>query len=310
MSYCFKRKESVSKAVRRLGRERIEHALECLKDYHRAEAIHCARKDIKKVRAVLRLVRTRIAKKEFRRLSRMLRKTATHLAAARDAFIKTQTLRNLAGHFKAHLAPGALRHVRSELRKGSDEQMKRFGKEQTASAVARMLHREIETLERLNVRGNGWKALRPGVKNAYRQGRRAYQVVVKDSSPENFHEWRKRAKDLWYHVRLLHPVWPEQLDAMASDLEALGENLGDDHDLVVLKQDVEKRFSGDGYARELEALNGLIEERHRELRTAALALGARFYAEKPSTFCNRLAGFWKTWRHEKKPVTRSAATTA
>ena len=55
MAYRFKKKESVAKAVKRLGRERIEHALECLKDANRAEAVHGVRKDIKKTRAVLRL---------------------------------------------------------------------------------------------------------------------------------------------------------------------------------------------------------------------------------------------------------------
>jgi len=96
MAYCFKRRESVSKAVQRLSRERIEHALGCLKDPDRAEAVHCARKDIKKVRAVLRLVRTRISKKEFRRVTGILRDAATHLAAPRDAYVKAQTLRKLA----------------------------------------------------------------------------------------------------------------------------------------------------------------------------------------------------------------------
>jgi hypothetical protein len=59
----------------------------------------------------------------------------------------------------------------------------------------------------------------------------------------------------------------------------------------------------------LEILNGLIEQRQRELRAAALALGARFYAEKPSTFCDRLGGYWQTWRREKKSATRSTIAT-
>ncbi len=29
---------------------------------------------------------------------------------------------------------------------------------------------------------------------------------------EAFHEWRKRAKDLRYHVDLLEPVWPEVME--------------------------------------------------------------------------------------------------
>jgi hypothetical protein len=77
----------------------------------------------------------------------------------------------------------------------------------------------------------------------------------------------------------------------------------------VLQHDVEKRGDGNGNTRELEILNGLTEQRHRELRDAALALGARFYAEKPSTFCNRLARYWRTWRHEKKPIAPSAGVT-
>lgn len=292
MSYRFKRKESVSKAVRRLGRERIEHALGCLKDCERTEAIHSTRKDIKKVRAVLRLVRTRIAKKEFGRLAGMLREAAAHLMASRDAFIKTQTLRDVAGHFKKQLTPGALSHVQVELRKNSDEQLQRFGKEKTRRAVERILRRAAKTLDQLNVKEAEWKALDPGVKAAYRGGRRAYRTVLSDPLAENFHEWRKRVKDLWYHAHLLEPIWPEQITAMGNELEALGQFWGDDHDLVVLRQDVEARFGGDSSrARELEILNGLIEQRQHELRAASLALGARFYAERPSAFCDRLAGY-------------------
>jgi CHAD domain-containing protein len=306
MAFCFKKKESVSKAVRRLCRERIENALECSEDCGHAEAIHCARKDIKKVRAVLRLVRAEISQKQFCQLIKLLRETANHLAAPRDAYIKAKTLRDLARHFKGQLAPGALRHVRAEFRNDFDEEMKRFKKEKTTRKVERILHRVAKEVERLSVSGKGWKALSPGVKTAYSQGRCAYQTVLKDSAPENFHEWRKSAKDLWYQVSLLHRVWPEQMDAMASELEMLGECLGDDHDLFVLQQAVEEHCASDGDGRELEILHGLIAERQRELRAAALALGARFYAEKPSTFCNRLAGYWQIWRREKNSIARSA----
>src|SRR5262245_33475194 len=123
MAYCLERDESVSKAVRRLGRERIGHAIESLKDYRQANAVHCTRKDIKKLRAVLRLVRTRIGKRQYRRLTRQLREAAAHVAALRDAHAKATTLRAVAGHFKARLAPGVLRQLRSRLRQGIDEEM-------------------------------------------------------------------------------------------------------------------------------------------------------------------------------------------
>ena len=343
MAFCFKKRETVSKAIGRLGRERIENALECLKDWSRPEAIHCARKDIKKARAVIRLVRREIPKKAYGREIHLLREAAKHLAGPRDAVVKVNTLRNLMRHFKDQIAPGALRHVRAALHSAANEEAKRFAKEKKAKTVERLLRRAAKEFECLTVSGKGWKALFPGVKTAYSKGRCAYQTVLKDPAPENFHEWRKRAKDLWYQVSLLRPVWPEQMDAMASELETLGEYLGDDHDLFVLQEAVEGRCASNGNARELETLIqliekrqrelwaaphgaddgngndnvrevetliGLIEQRQRELRAAALELGARFYAEKPSVFCNRLAGYWQTWQREKTPIARSAEATS
>jgi CHAD domain len=187
--------------------------------------------------------------------------------------------------------------------------MKRFVKEKGAKSVERLLRSVAKEFEYLGISGKGWKAIGPGVRSAYSEGRRAYQTVLKDPSPENFHEWRKRAKDLWYQVSLLRPVWPEQMDATARELETLGEYLGDDHDLFILQQSVQERCAGDGDQRELEILHGLIEERQRELRAAAVALGARFYAEKSATFCERLDGYWNTWRREKTRCVQSAEAT-
>jgi hypothetical protein len=101
--FVSKRKELVAKAIRRPGRERIEDGPECLKERGRAEAIHCARNDIKKVRAVVRLARAEIQKKHRRRITGLLREAAKHLAAPRDAYVKARTLKNLARHFKDNL---------------------------------------------------------------------------------------------------------------------------------------------------------------------------------------------------------------
>jgi len=301
MAFCFKRKESVSEAIRRLGCERIDHALKCLKDYDRAEAIHGARKDIKKVRAVLRLARSRVAKKDFRRQFRLLRDAATRLAAPRDAYIKVQALRNLMAHFRGQLASTALRGIRAELKETVEAEIKRFANEKGTGATRKALRRARKALADSDVRGDGWSVLGRGVKTVYRDGRRACRMAAESSSPENFHEWRKCTKNLWHQVRLLRPVWPEQMEAMASELKALDKLLGNDHDLVVLRQDLGDRGKRLINAHEWETLDGLIEQRRRELRTDALALGARFYAEKPSAFSDRLGRYWQTWRHGKNP---------
>lgn len=305
MAFCFKRRESVAKAIRRLGCDRIESALECLKDLGRVDAIHCARKDIKKTRAVLRVVRASIEKNDFRRLTKLLRDAARQLAAPRDACVKENTLKALTAHFKGQLKAEALRQVRSDLHRIAEEEMQRFSEEKMVRKIKRVLSRTAKEIECLDINGKGWNAIGSGVMAAYSEGRRACEMALHDSSPEIFHDWRKRAKDLWYQVSLLHPIWPEQMDALARELETLGEYLGDDHDLFVLHQFVRERCAQDTDLRELEILYALIGQRQRELRVAAIALGKRFYADKPSAFCDRLASYWHTWRREKRSSARS-----
>jgi CHAD domain-containing protein len=302
MAFSFKRKESVSKGIRRLGRMRIEAALECLQNFRQAEAIHCVRKEIKKARAVLRLARSRIGRKDYHRLNTALRDAAEHLSAVRDAHVKSEALKDLIQRLKGQRTRRALHHVRAALQTDLRQEAKRFAKGNDSKIVGRLLRRAARDFDQLAVGGKGWQALCPGLKAAYIRGRRAHRTVLKDSSPENLHEWRKGVKDLWYHVRLLRPVWPEAMDASAHELEMLGEQLGDHHDLFLLRQAAEKRRRQDGDLEEFKTLCGLIEQRQRELRVAALKLGARLYAEKPSAFSDRLSRYWRLWRRKRRHV--------
>jgi CHAD domain len=113
--FCFKRKEAVPQGVRRLAAERIEAALDSLKDYRSAESVRGVRKDIKRVRAVLRLARERIPKKAYRRQTEWLREAADRLAPTRDAYVKGAALRNLREHFHDQLGHAAFRQLRKQM---------------------------------------------------------------------------------------------------------------------------------------------------------------------------------------------------
>ena len=105
------------------------------------------------------------------------------------------------------------------------------------------------------------------------------------------HEWRKRSKDLWYHLRLVRRAWPEVMTTTADEAHELSDRLGDDHDLVVLARDVED-------ARppltdhQLEHLRQLIGKRRKELQGEAFAYGERLFAEKPKRFVERIERYW------------------
>src|SRR6185369_16460521 len=156
----------------------------------------------------LRLVRTEITRKSYRRQIKLLREAADQLTAARDAYVTTAALKDLSRHFKSQLASGAWHHIRAAMQNALVMENRRFAKDKSARKVQRLLLRQAKELDELDVARKGWKAIYPGVKSSYGEGRQAYQTVLKSSTPENFHEWRKRAKDLWYQIRLLRPIWP------------------------------------------------------------------------------------------------------
>jgi CHAD domain-containing protein len=298
MAFKFKRKERVEKGVRRLSCERVEKALERLRQCENTEAIHGVRKEIKKLRAVLRLVQSEIGKKQYEKTAARLQKAAHLLEPARDAQVRVKALEGLSARFKGEIAAHAFGSLHKNLREECRRETNRFKKERCVSTVGQIFRKLPSRIENLEVKRKGWSAIGPGIKTSYARGRKAYKVVGKEPTAENFHEWRKRVKDLWYHIQLLTPIWPEQMAAMAGELETLGEQLGDDHDLVMLKETAEKDLDGEAELKARETLVGLLELRNRELRSAALLLGKRFYEEKPSLFCKRLETYWKTWRSE------------
>ncbi len=300
MAIEFKKKESVRKAVKRLGRRHIDKALEELAHCERLEAVHGVRKRIKALRALLRLVRAAMASSDYRRCTETLREAARHLGAARDAHVKVNALAALATHFKPELAARSFHQIKAILIADCRKQQAALSQKGTTKTVGRILKRLAGEFTSLRIRCAGWRALAPGIKRGYRAGRCGYQLARQGGAPEHFHEWRKRVKDLYYQLDLLCPIWPEQMTATENELKQLGECLGDDHDLFLLTEPrIIKRIRKQA-PEEAEALKALAEERQKELRAQALAAGARFYQEKPSAFCKRLGQYWKRWRREPK----------
>jgi CHAD domain-containing protein len=141
------------------------------------------------------------------------------------------------------------------------------------------------------VRDRGWKAVEDGVARIYRQGRQEMAAAYEHPSSEAFHAWRKRAKYLRYQLRLVRGAWPEALGALETVADDLGELLGDEHDLSVIRARVADEPTIAGKHR-LE-LDELIVRRSDDLRARARTLGEQLYEDKPADFVRRLGLLWR-----------------
>lgn len=295
-SYRLKAKEGVAEGLRRVALGRAEKALERLSeadDENLSAAIHGARKDLKKLRGLLRLVRDELGKKTFKAENRRYRIAGRLLSSSRDAEVKLETLTALRDRFGA-LPDETAEHWAGTLETERDELVAAVRGE-TEAQIGRA-RKAIEEgrgeIHEWSPRPDSWAPVWPGLEKSYRDGRRAMGRAMADPSAENVHAWRKRAKDLWYQLRIVRDAWPELLGTTIDQAHQLSDYLGDHHDLAVLAADLAIRTD----LGERAAFEAAIEKRQQELLEAALGIGRRLYAEKPKAFRHRMKRYWLAWR--------------
>lgn len=294
--------ERPSAGIRRIALGRVEDALEQLGgagDAEVAKRVHEARKDLKKLRAVLRLVRSEVPADVYRSANERFREAGRKLSSARDAEVKLDTLRSLREHYPADFPPLGANRLEAALmaeRDALEASLRADGARLSSAREA--IEAAREPIASLPLGTDGWALVGGGLDRAYRRGRSLFEVAVADPSDHNVHEWRKRAKELWYHLRILECIWEPVVGQMAQQAHELGDLLGDHHDLAVLIEDAESR-EGMISAPMRERLAILAERRQAELLAEARRVGERLYAERPKAFRRRMRSYWRIWRAEQ-----------
>lgn len=283
--------EPLPDGIRRVVLEQVDGARKQLTgatDDPADVAIHEARKRFKRVRAVLRLLRDELGERVFACENAAYRDVGRRLAGLRDAKVLVDTVDALdldaAGGIRAALVERAAA---------------------TAGLAGEAVGQAVTELDAARTRVASWPLrrdefamLESGLARVYRQGRvrrvKAYADPNAEPGSEQFHDWRKRVKDLWHAFQLLENTWPPVLSVLAEQAHDLSDLLGDDHDIgVLVAVSAEHRL---GTAAERKALAGQAERRGARLRAEARLLGARLYAEEPWDFTDRLGAYHRTWR--------------
>lgn len=317
MSYQLKAHETFSEGIKRIVAEELAGALKSLRGDARDETrdeteddardpIHDTRKRFKKLRAALRLVRSDLGEKRYRHLNALLRDAGRQLSELRDAEVLVKTLDALAEHSQdAHDAPTTATMGKLRQKAFREARKTLLARQQRGVAHAGDLTAEVaKTVAPLQNQirhwplGNGWDAASPNLRRGYARGRKAFAEAYRHPSDDSFHEWRKGVKDLWYHLRILNPLWPEVMGELRAQAGKLADVLGAEHDLAVLSQTLSAAPGEFGGAAEVDALLARIEARRNTLRSEARLLGRRLYADKPKGFSKRFRVYWQVWREE------------
>lgn len=278
MAFELRPKESLRKGLRRIAQEQLQGALEQARPLPRDEAIHDARKRLKRVRALLQLVRPVVKKSLRRSEDAALRDVARPLSELRDVKVQIETLEKVA-------PDDAVVAVRQEL----TDRKRSLDDQNPLETAAASIQKALLRVSNWTAVPNRWASVGKGLRRTYRRARRAYADAIRQPTVEKRHEWRKQAKYLRYQLEVLRPLAPETLDDLVFQAEKLGELLGDDHDLAVLRQTL---LAKPGQCDRPE-LFAAIDQRRDELWQESRQLAERFFQDSPREFERRIKRLWK-----------------
>ena len=253
---------------------RLDRTITALENGHgdRVEAVHDARKSIKRIRTVLRLARSQIGERRYRNENDALRSVSQHLALLRDATAMPTVLEGLLDRHRDDVDADEIARLRSRLAAR--------GEAAQGDAAEKSVAAALTALRAVRARVDDWpltrdevtlKPILDGFQRAYTRAQKGYRRAHEHPTTEALHEWRKRVKDVRYGAELLRDADSSRLKQMRRGASKLSDLLGDDHDLAVLAE----------LASDCPSTSRLIDRRRRELQRASFALAERLFARKP-----------------------------
>lgn len=295
MSYELRQDETVGDGIQRIVCHEIEGAIRAsgAEQNGKGSPVHETRKHLKKARSALRLTAGKTNPDVWKREDRCLRKVGQLISEVRDAEVRLQTVRQL-----REFARGKKRSFRET------EELLAFELDSFLAAFSEWPEEAKQRLTQALDRIRAWPLselgctqLRKCVQKTYKQGRNALKAAIEKTSTKNLHTFRKRAKELWYQLRILRPLAPAVFGELNDELKAIGQYLGQVHDLAF----VAERLSSIGSVRKQgdRILNALVDSREKELERTAVALSERFYAERPRQFARRISQYFSEWELTK-----------
>ena len=309
MSYQIENNETISFGLKRIVMELIDRSVFNLSKGNGSfsDDIHDTRKNFKKIRTVLRLVKSNLGKESFQLENIFFRNAGRKLSDLRDSSVLINTFDKLLKKSEIEMSNYDFSVFRSFL---VEKHKSIAAAKNKKGVVINSLSTDL-LLARSRVfdyplSSDNFKILKKNLQRIFEKGQTIMYAVFSETIKENVHEWRKRVKDLWYSMRILHNLWPEIMSPMVELLQKLSDSLGDANDLFLLKERIllnESKFKNIQHTKEL--IN-FIDKRIIDLLRDARFIGRKVYSENSKYFVGRMQNYFEIWRSEYSPLKYSS----
>jgi CHAD domain-containing protein len=294
MAFQLDPAKNLSENARKLGARQIDAVLKRLAiKSKQARAVHEARKTMKRLRALLRLIKPALDKKTFRVNEEQLKEIGRSLSGARDIQAMLECIAKLeAAEPDAAKEPVGIAlkdHLEIQRREAESELLGRSG-----SGLQKQLRQVKKAFAGLQIEGVGAEIIFTSIQKDYAAARDAFHHAYEAERDEAFHEWRKLVQRHWRQLLLIEAGWPSMIRQQINIVNELADMLGDDHDLYMLADRIRGADKALGNQKQIDAYLALCRSRQEILRMRAKLLGERLFSEKPASIAARLTAYWRS----------------
>lgn len=293
MAYRIHEHEPVADAIHRITEDLVAAGAAQLGDESDSadRRVHEVRKLCKRMRALLRLVRPALKRSAYREENVRYRDLGRLASSARDAKVVLDCFDSLVEDSPESLSRTA--GLRVQLVESLQTSTAAADPESALRAIGPELAAARRALGTWEFTCDGFAVIEDGYRETYRRGRVAFERAYDQPTPDHFHEWRKHAKYALYQTGVLRNLWEGPLRARIKATKRLGEDLGREHDLHMLRSMLVELPGAHDHKADL--LFELEAEREH-LRQRCRLAGRRLYVESPLAHGKRMRGLWKAWR--------------
>jgi CHAD domain-containing protein len=130
--------------------------------------------------------------------------------------------------------------------------------------------------------------LADGVRATIKRARKALDHAKERGEPTDFHDLRKAVKAHAKHLALMKKFWPSPVKPQLKALDALGERLGELHDIFVLRALSEEEGQPLGSRAETRILDRLTRRSERKLRKLCLTEASELFRDGPKRAAKKI----------------------
>ena len=259
----------------------------------RGIAVRRARKSLKRIRAILDLVRGGLDEDDHRAWRLEARDLGRALSPLRDRDVVQSLLRRLEKDATTTRRREAIRLAEAVLTAASPELAVRDhrAEEEVVAEVGRRAAALLELVEVADLSSIRRRHVLDRLERLWRRARTRFHDGFIDGDTLWLHETRKRVVRLQLAIQPLVTLRPDPMTRTFKRLRRVADALGDDHDLAVLADLVEMHAAQFGDAAIVGRIEKEIDRRRRTLQRTALRRGLPTF-QHPAP---RIRGRWRRW---------------